>query len=999
MERSWTRLFVVCGLGLAACGGKEGGAYADAASGTPDVCVPTCQGKECGDDGCGGTCGDCPAGQECTSCWHDNEGPVVPTCCPTCETLCAGFECGEAENDCASFCSDYDVTCDCGDCASGQACTEGVCVAQDRLCGEYRVLCGDGFVCYDGQCCQPTCTNKDCGPDGCGGECGLCAVNALCTIDSKCVCIPDCKDKECGDDGCGGTCGECSDGEECDGWHCQEGCGQIEGGFGGNGGLAVWVDGPIAWLATSEPPGLHILDISAPENPVELGFWSGPVDEGCGIQVSKGYAYLCTQSEDGEPWQLALGVVDVVDASSPQLVGKYDFPAWAGSPTSLLVSGGLLFSTLDGWPYDLLVVLDISDPSTPTELGEWLEGGLPCKEGEFRDVAADGNFAFVASSHAYWKGIPYGHSGLCIFDVSDPSTPVLVASVETPGAATDIQVEDGRAFVATDEGLLILDVSDPYNPHPLGSAGLHANTVFVDGNLAFASGYSGPCFCDKYTSSCDNCTPGAIEVVDVSEPEAPLTVAFREIPAQNWAAPFVSGGRAWIPVSTTEEAPSSMLTWDFQPCLCANCPAGNSCSEGQCVPASPMCSDGNFVQWDGCTAGAPSEIQVPPDVGTWEWPFAEPSVAALKDGSLAFAWLELFFGGWGPWSIVTARVFPPGGLPAGDGLEMNVSGFPIAGTVAATDTGFVVTWWGSWTESSGPIVRQFDFAGNGLGEEIHVAPATGLCRPAATGVAGGFVVAWQEGGSLLALRFANDGAQDGGLLELATTGVQKPEDGYLSTDLTQLPGGGFLATWNHESLDGDDDGAVAARIFNADGSPLGPMFRGNVWVEGTQRIPSAASLAGGGFAIVWESEGQDGDGPGVFFRIFDDQGSPLTDDLPAATVSIGDQMSPAIAGLTSGGLVVAWSGAGQDDSTGVFVRRFDEKGMPLDEGSMASAFDYGPFMAGVHPSVDHTGDGGFIVVWQRGCEHEAWNGVHCLGNNVLAQRFDANGQKVYSLVP
>ena len=36
-------------------------------------------------------------------------------------------------------------------------------------------------------------------------------------IDTTDVCIPDCADKECGDDGCGGECGHCDDGNVCNG--------------------------------------------------------------------------------------------------------------------------------------------------------------------------------------------------------------------------------------------------------------------------------------------------------------------------------------------------------------------------------------------------------------------------------------------------------------------------------------------------------------------------------------------------------------------------------------------------------------------------------------------------------------------------------------------------------------------------------------------------------------------------------------------------------------
>ena len=40
----------------------QGGAYTLGVSGP---CTPSCAGKQCGDDGCGGSCGSCGAGQTC----------------------------------------------------------------------------------------------------------------------------------------------------------------------------------------------------------------------------------------------------------------------------------------------------------------------------------------------------------------------------------------------------------------------------------------------------------------------------------------------------------------------------------------------------------------------------------------------------------------------------------------------------------------------------------------------------------------------------------------------------------------------------------------------------------------------------------------------------------------------------------------------------------------------------------------------------------------------
>ena len=65
----------------------EGGETPDTASTAPGECTSACEGRECGDDGCGDTCGTCPA--------------VTPDCndsglCESpCEPACSGRECGD----------------------------------------------------------------------------------------------------------------------------------------------------------------------------------------------------------------------------------------------------------------------------------------------------------------------------------------------------------------------------------------------------------------------------------------------------------------------------------------------------------------------------------------------------------------------------------------------------------------------------------------------------------------------------------------------------------------------------------------------------------------------------------------------------------------------------------------------------------------------------------------------------------------------------------------
>jgi hypothetical protein len=65
--------------------------------------------------------------------------------------------------------------------------------------------------------CTDTCSslNYNCGAQiicGTSTNCGTCGTGQVCDLTGRCatVCIPDCSGKQCGDNGCGGNCGVCS---------------------------------------------------------------------------------------------------------------------------------------------------------------------------------------------------------------------------------------------------------------------------------------------------------------------------------------------------------------------------------------------------------------------------------------------------------------------------------------------------------------------------------------------------------------------------------------------------------------------------------------------------------------------------------------------------------------------------------------------------------------------------------------------------------------------
>ena len=199
------------------------------------ACVFTaCEGMQCGEDGCGGSCGDCPEHHVCTggACVH------VP--------FCGDGACDEGE-DCVS------CTEDCGDCCGDGACDASLSEDCDT-CAE-DCACGCGEVCEEGACVFTACEGLACGEDGCGGSCGDCPAHhvceagacvydpwcgdyvcdaaedcASCPLDCVCGCgeacvsgacvFSACEGLACGDDGCGGSCGDCPEHHVCEAGAC-----------------------------------------------------------------------------------------------------------------------------------------------------------------------------------------------------------------------------------------------------------------------------------------------------------------------------------------------------------------------------------------------------------------------------------------------------------------------------------------------------------------------------------------------------------------------------------------------------------------------------------------------------------------------------------------------------------------------------------------------------------------------------------------------------------
>lgn len=194
-------------------------------TGGGDGCQQDCANKECGPDGCGGLCGFCVFGEMCSTlfqCVPDCEAQCDGKFCGpdgcggACGTCPGGFECGTdgkcydvaCTPDCTGkVCGSDGCTGDCGACTAGDICEDGACVVgpcsgippEGKCDGDVSLHCIDGqpaaqdcaaipgadkdcawdptegsYGCVEASDCVPVCTGKQCGSDGCNGQCGVC---------------------------------------------------------------------------------------------------------------------------------------------------------------------------------------------------------------------------------------------------------------------------------------------------------------------------------------------------------------------------------------------------------------------------------------------------------------------------------------------------------------------------------------------------------------------------------------------------------------------------------------------------------------------------------------------------------------------------------------------------------------------------------------------------------------------------------------------------------
>lgn len=244
------------------------------------------------------------------------------------------------------------------------------------------------------------------------------------------------------------------------------------------------------------------------------------------VKAANGVLYAATAVH-------GLVVFDVSEPSSPEMIGQYRvfIEDERNSPENfvdihnifLSPDGKLVFAiNTSAFPASDLRIIDVSDPTSPREVGRFVKEDAAFLEGvhDVNVIERDGRLIAFLN---------YLEAGLWVLDVTDPSAVIVLGSIKWDGIFSHSGWAfplDGRLYYAhaeegDDKHLTVLDVTDLADPQVVASFrtrdGISIHNVQVVEGVAYISYYV-----------------DGLRVVDLRNPEAPLELGhYDTVPADD----------------------------------------------------------------------------------------------------------------------------------------------------------------------------------------------------------------------------------------------------------------------------------------------------------------------------------------------------------------------------------------------------------------------------------------------------------------------------------
>jgi hypothetical protein len=338
--------------------------------------------------------------------------------------------------------------------------------------------------------------------------------------------------------------------------------------------------------------------------------------------------------------------------------------------------------------------------------------------------------------------------------------------------------------------------------------------------------------------------------------------------------------------------------------------------------------------------------------------------------------------------------------------------FPQSPQAVAMDANgnFVITWSSHNQDGAGwgVYAQRYDVNGVPQGGEFRVNTYTQddqMYSTAAMDPAGDFVITWSShnqdgnGWEIYAQRYNAAGVRQGGEFRVNTTTQNDQEYSTVAMDGY----GNFVVTWSSNGQDGNGWGIYAQR-YNAAGVPQGGEFRVNTHTQGDQEYSTVAMDPAGDFVVTWSSHDQDGSGWGVYAQRYNSAGAPQGGEFQVNTYTQDDQMYSTAAMDAHGNFVITWSSHNQDGSGwGVYGQRYNAAGVRQGGEFRINTYTQDDQE---YSTVAMDANGNFFVTWSSHNQGSSYWGVYGRQFNAagaaLGNEFQVNttisGDQQYSSV-
>ncbi len=305
--------------------------------------------------------------------------------------------------------------------------------------------------------------------------------------------------------------------------------------------------------------------------------------------------------------------------------------------------------------------------------------------------------------------------------------------------------------------------------------------------------------------------------------------------------------------------------------------------------------------------------------------------------------------------------------------------------IAASDSGFVITWYDIRSGSYYDIYAQrYDQTGLAVGGNFIVNDTTSIyCYyPAVAANNSGFVMAWHDdrsdyyGYDILCQRYDEAGSALGPnfMVNSGDTGTADQWDASVAVD----GAGNSLVVWYDLR---HDDGSwntedIYGQRYDAAGNPVGGNFIINDTLSGLHRYgcdPKAAFLPGGGFVATWYGYDFSWNGH-VYAQLFDASGDTVGGNFEVGDGSGSEYVSDVAA--SDSGFMITWYDY-RNGNSDIYAQRYKSNGEAVGGNFLVDDGGNNQYA----PRIASNGSG-YVIAWYDDRS----------GNwDIYAQRFDVNG--------